>query len=240
MKFGTTTLALTAAFLFSPLSVADKGPALKDYPAEQVTENVYVIHGPLDMPNPKNQGFMNNPAFVITNDGIVVVDPGSSVQTGEMLLRVMAKISKKPVIAVFNTHIHGDHWLGNEGIKRHYPNAKIYGHPTMKTRVEGADGEFWLETINRLTEGTADGKRVVGPDKAVTEGDVITVGDTTFRIYHTGQAHTNNDIMVEIEGENTLFTGDVVRNGLLGIMEEDASFEGNIAAIDFIIGKKYD
>ena len=66
------------------------------------------------------------------------------------------------------------------------------------------------------------------------------VGDTTFRIYHTGQAHTNNDIMVEIEGENTLFTGDVVRNGLLGIMEEDASFEGNIAAIDFIIGKKYD
>ena len=46
--------------------------------------------------------------------------------------------------------------------------------------------------------------------------------------------------MVEIEGENTLFTGDVVRNGLLGIMEEDASFEGNIAAIDFIIGKKYD
>ena len=109
MKPGIAILALIATFLFSPLSLADKGPALKDYPAEQVTENVYVIHGPLGMPNPENQGFMNNPAFVITNDGIVIIDPGSSVQTGEMLLRVMAKISDKPVIAVFNTHIHGDH-----------------------------------------------------------------------------------------------------------------------------------
>ena len=85
MKFGITTLALMAVFLFSPLSLADKGPAIKDYPARQVTDNVYVIHGPLGMPNPENQGFMNNPAFVITKDGIVVIDPGSSVQIGEML-----------------------------------------------------------------------------------------------------------------------------------------------------------
>lgn len=45
--------------------------------------------------------------------------------------------------------------------------------------------------------------------------------------------------MTEIKGANALFTGDVVRNGLLGIMEEDASFKGNIAAIDFIVGKNF-
>ena len=43
--------------------------------------------------------------------------------------------------------------------------------------------------------------------------------------------------MIEVIGENALFIGDVVRNGLLGITEEDASFKGNIAAIDFIINK---
>ena len=108
---------------------------------------------------------------------MVIFDPGGSAYAGEMVAKKVKSLINLPVVAVFNSHAHGDHWLGNEGIKRHYPNAKIYGHPTMKTRVEGADGEFWLETINRLTEGTADGKRVVGPDKAVTEGDVITVGD---------------------------------------------------------------
>jgi len=61
----------------SALSLADKGPAIKDYPVNQVAENVYVIHGPLGTPNPQNQGFMNNPGFVVTNDGIVVIDRGS-------------------------------------------------------------------------------------------------------------------------------------------------------------------
>lgn len=233
---GLFTIFILASGLWHQVGLSGE----PDYEVNRVTEKIQIIYGPYVLPESKNRGFRNNVIIVSTSEGVVIFDPGGSAYAGEMVAKKVKSLINLPVVAVFNSHAHGDHWLGNEGIKRHYPNAKIYGHPTMKTRVEGADGEFWLETINRLTEGTADGKRVVGPDKAVTEGDVITVGDTTFRIYHTGQAHTNNDIMVEIEGENTLFTGDVVRNSLLGIMEEDASFEGNIAAIDFIIGKKYD
>ncbi len=45
--------------------------------------------------------------------------------------------------------------------------------------------------------------------------------------------------MIEIVGENILFTGDVVRNGMLGVMEEDSSFKGNVSAIDFIANKSY-
>ena len=198
MKFGTTTLALTAAFLFPLLSIAAKGPALKDYPAEQVTDNVYVIHGPLGMPNPENQGFMNNPAFVITNDGIVVVDPGSSVQTGEMLLRVMAKISDKPVIAVFNTHIHGDHWLGNQAIRAAYPDIPIYGHPNMVALIEAGEGRTWVDLMERLTEGKTVGTGITGPTKTVDNGDTFKYGGITFRVHHYGKAHTTSDIMIEI------------------------------------------
>jgi len=140
---------------------------------------------------------------------------------------------------VFDSHAHGDHWLGNEGIKRHYPNAIIYAHPRFKQRVAGNDGPRWLETINRATKGAADGKHLVGADETVNNGDAIQIGDKTFRIHHTGSAHTDNDIMVEIVEDNTIFTGDVVRNGLLGIMESDASFKGNIEAIDHLLDKKY-
>ncbi len=94
-------------------ATAERGPALPDYPAEQVATDVYVIHGPADYPNPENQGFMNNPAFLETDDGVIVVDPGSSVQSGEMVLRQIRKVTDKPLIAVINTHVHGDHWLGN-------------------------------------------------------------------------------------------------------------------------------
>ncbi len=109
----------------------------------------------------------------------------------------------------------------------------------MKDRVTGSEGDFWLTQIEQLTEGTAGGKRVVAPDRVVNDGDVVEIGDTRFRVYHTGPAHTDSDIMIEIVGQDTLFTGDVVRNGLLGIMESDASFAGNIAAIDRILGKGF-
>ncbi len=89
-----------------------------DFSAEKISNHVYVIHGPLELPNETNEGFMNNPAFIVTDDGVVVIDPGSSVHTGNMLLREIRKVTELPVIAVFDTHVHGDHWLGNDAIKR--------------------------------------------------------------------------------------------------------------------------
>ncbi|MBC8519003.1 MAG: hypothetical protein H8D24_01155 [Gammaproteobacteria bacterium] len=63
--------------LFASGVVAEN--VVRDYPFEQVAENTWVIHGPLGVPNVENQGFMNNPGIVITDAGVVIVDPGSSV-----------------------------------------------------------------------------------------------------------------------------------------------------------------
>ncbi len=210
-----------------------------NYPIRQVTNKIQVIFGPLDLPDSQNRGFRNNVIIVSTSKGIVLMDPGGSAWTGEMVARKIKSISDTPVVAIFNSHVHGDHWLGNEGIKRHFPNAVIYGHPKMKARLEQNDGLFWLETINRVTDNMADGKHVTAPDRTVNDGDVISVGDTDFRIIHTGKAHTDNDIMIEIVGEGALFTGDVVRDRALSIMQEDSSFKGNIEAIDKIVSMNY-
>jgi glyoxylase-like metal-dependent hydrolase (beta-lactamase superfamily II) len=110
-------LLLLLPLLFSTAFAETRGPALPDYPADQVADGVYVIHGPVAFPSPENQGFMNNPAFVVTPEGVVVVDPGSSVQTGEMVLRQVRKLTDKPLLAVLNTHVHGDHWLGNQAMR---------------------------------------------------------------------------------------------------------------------------
>ena len=153
-----------------------------NYPIRQVTNKIQVIFGPLDLPDSQNRGFRNNVIIVSTSKGIVLMDPGGSAWTGEMVARKIKSISDTPVVAIFNSHVHGDHWLGNEGIKRHFPNAVIYGHPKMKARLEQNDGLFWLETINRVTDNMADGKHVIAPDRTVNDGDVISVGDTDFRI----------------------------------------------------------
>ena len=228
MKPGITTLVLTA-WLFSPLCLANKGPAIKDYPAEQVADNVYVIHGPQGLPDPENQGFMNNPAFIITPAGIVVIDPGSSVQTGEMLLRQVAKISNKPVIAVFNTHIHGDHWLGNHAIRAAYPDAPIYGHPNMIALIEAGEGQGWVDRLEQMTEGKTAGTVATSPDKSIENGDTFKYGSTTFRVHHYGKAHTTSDIMIEIPERSIAFLGDNALNDRIPRID-DGDIQGNIEA----------
>ncbi len=234
MKPGITTLLLMVTFLFAPPGLADKGPAIKDYPAVQVADNVHVIHGPLGTPSPENQGFMNNPAFVITDDGIVVIDPGASVQAGEMLLRVIKKSSDKPVIAVFNTHIHGDHWLGNQAIRAGYPDVPIYGHPNMIALIEAGEGQAWVERMERLTDGKTAGTIVTRPDKAVDHGDSFSHGGLTFKVHHYGKAHTTSDLMIEIPERSIVFLGDNVLNDRIPRID-DGDIQGNIEACTHIM-----
>jgi len=177
---------------------------------------------------------MNNPGIVMTSEGIVIVDPGSSLQAGEMVLRMIRKLSDKPVVAVFNTHIHGDHWLGNQAIRQAYPDAPIYGHTEMLAMIEAGAGDTWVELMDKLTEGATRGTSVVAPDRPVKHGDTIKIGNKTFRIHHYGQAHTLTDIMIEVVEDGVVFLGDNVTADRIPRMS-DGNFTGNIASVDKIL-----
>ena len=79
---------LLAALAFCAPALAGPKDVVRPYPAQKVHADTYVIHGPQGVPSVANQSFMNNPAWVITADGVVVIDPGSSVQTGRMVAMV--------------------------------------------------------------------------------------------------------------------------------------------------------
>lgn len=204
---------------------------LDGFAAEKVSAHAYVIHGPLELPNETNEGFMNNPAFVVTDDGVVVIDPGSSVHTGKMLLREIAKVTDKPVIAALDTHIHGDHWLGNDAIHRAYPDATIYAHHKTISMIDDGEGQSWLELMHSMTKGATAGTKVVNANQALNGGEDLTIGGHPFQIIHRGQAHTMTDIMILHKPDNVLFTGDNVSNKRL-IRLVDASFKGSIETIE--------
>lgn len=209
----------------------DAAPLRADYPLTRITEGVYIIQGPLGFPNPENQGFMSNVGVIVTPHGVVVVDPGSSKQVAEMALRKMATLTPAPVIGVFNTHIHGDHWLGNGAIHAAAPHAVFYAHRQMLEQARTGAGDEWLNLMMQLTQGGARGTQIKPPDLAVDDGDTITIGGQGFRIFHTGTAHTDGDIMIEVIGKGVLFCGDNLFNGRTPRLD-DGSFRGNIAALD--------
>jgi glyoxylase-like metal-dependent hydrolase (beta-lactamase superfamily II) len=67
---------------------------------------------------------------------------------------------------------------------------------------------------------------VVAADSEVNSGQKIVYGDTTFDIYNYGVAHTDTDIMIAVNRNEVLFTGDNLFNGRLG-----RSLEGNVKGI---------
>ncbi len=203
---------------------------LGEFGFEPVNEGVYVMHGPLGEPNRENHGFMNNPAIIVTPQGVIMIDPGSSYAVGRQVIAEMRKITDQPVVAVFNTHIHGDHWLANQAIKEAWPDAVIYAHPNMIAQ-SGDKGLFWVDLMERLTEGLSKGTRVQAPGQATRNGQTLKIAGQTFRIYATVPAHTDTDIMIEHVESRTLFTGDNSFNQRMGRFDSSASIHGTIAAL---------
>lgn len=224
--------AVCGMLMLAGCSRDDAAPALRtEYALAKISERVYVVHGPLTFPNKDNQGFINNPGFVVTDGGVVVIDPGSSVQTGEMLLNKIRSVTAEPVIAVFNTHIHGDHWLANGAIRKAYPRAVIYAHGNMIKHAKAGGAEEWVNLLMDMTGGAIKGTGAVLPDMEVNDAEVLRLGGNQFRIYHTGTAHTDGDIMVEAIEHGVLFLGDNAFNGRAPRLD-DGSFKGTIAALD--------
>lgn len=69
-------------------------------------------------------GFINNPAAILTANGIIIVNPGSSAEIGKQLLEKVRKVSNKPVIAILNTHVHGDHCWVTQGFASATPMCR--------------------------------------------------------------------------------------------------------------------
>lgn len=231
----TPVLSFLFLFLFSNLASAvdDSRKIRADYPVTKLTDRVYVIYGPLDEPNKANQGYRNNIVFVVTKAGVVVMDVGTSVYAGNMALEKIRSVTDKPVVAVFNSHIHGDHWLGNQAFKEANPKVNIYAHANMIQQAKEGEGERWVGVFNAATDNAVVGTRPVIPNIAVKDGDIITIGEVDFRVHDTGPGHSDSDIMIEVLQEKALFAGDNVRANTVAITV--TSFKGNLLAIDRIL-----
>ena len=102
------TRSLIAAFTLSwtlLLSAADRDYGLSPV---KIAEDTWVLTGRSEDFSFSNGGNIVNTAFIVTREGVVVIDSGPSRLYGEQLRRSIARISDKPVKLVLNTHHHPD------------------------------------------------------------------------------------------------------------------------------------
>ena len=209
-----------------------RGPAVKDHPLRQLSRHVWMIYSPDGFPTPENQGMMCNITFVETRKGLVVVDSGASVQIGEMAIRQARKAFKKPVIAIINTHYHGDHWLGNQAYVEAYGNSlPIYAHPGTIKAIQGIEGNMWRTLMEQWTNQATIGTRVMPPTHPLENGAELKFGDVTLRLHHFGIVHTPYDLCVEVLEDKLMLVGDVAMDRRIANMD-DGSYVGSLKAYD--------
>jgi len=93
-------------FIFTCLAcnsaIAWELPGVGEYKFESIGANLYVMHGPFEDPNAEpnvaNRGFMNNPGIVVSKNGVILIDPGSSLGVSPINLYWLSLIRTFTVI----------------------------------------------------------------------------------------------------------------------------------------------
>lgn len=154
-----------------------------------------------------------NSTFLVSDQGILVVDTGLNEQEGRKLLAEIHKVSPAPVRWIVNTHYHPDHRGGNSVVG---PDAIIISTAFTRSKAENSTQE------NSVNE-------TVGP-----KGLAFYLGGHEVRIYHPGPAHTQGDLIVYFPDEHAIATGDLFLTNSCPAMD-DGDMENWIAALDQIL-----
>jgi glyoxylase-like metal-dependent hydrolase (beta-lactamase superfamily II) len=208
------------------------GLPMVDIAPKQISRHVWIIYAPAGFPTPENRGMMSNVTFVVTRAGVVVLDSGSSLQIGEMAIRMIRKVTDKPVVAVFNSHFHGDHWLGNHAFAQAYgPQLPLYALSATRQTIEGYEGRIWRTLMEKWTNQSTRGTEVVAPNRTVDSGQVLKFGDVTLKMHCYGRAHTDADLCVEVVEDKVTHIGDIaMANRIANI--DDGSYPGTFRYYD--------
>ena len=175
---------------------------------EKVADNIYTILTPTrDFPNPENGGWNSNSAFVVTDEGVLLFDTGSSTVIGQALRGSIATVTDKPVRWIVNSHAHGDHWLGNAAFEDTVKT--IYATTTVTGLIEN-DGQRWVGNFNEMTKGITGNSRIVKPTLTVDQRLELNLGGTQIVLMQSGGSHSPGDLMLWLPAQKVLITGDVV------------------------------
>ena len=184
-------------------------PAAAEFPlkVQQVTDNIYALVGELAQRSPENYANNSTHGVILTDEGVILVDPGGSYRGAQQIDAAIKSITDLPVRIVINTGGQDHRWLGNgyfreQGARIIASNAAVEDHHTRTDRH--------LETLTNLIGETLAGTEPAYADETFDQHMDLSFGGTELELYYHGPAHTAGDIFVWLPAQKVMFSGDIV------------------------------
>ena len=175
---------------------------------KQVEDNVYAIIGPLGNRAPDNLGNNATFGFVVTSDGVVLIDSGGTYKGAAEIHTLVKSITDQPVKIVINTGGQDHRWLGNDYFKKQ--GARIIASTKAVEDQQARTQDQFIMLGNLVGDAGLAKTEAVYADATFDDTLNFTLGKTEFEIHHAGQAHTPGDSFVWLPQQRIVFTGDVV------------------------------
>jgi len=184
--------------------------------AAQVVANVYALIGPLGQRSVENDGLNANFGFIVTQEGVILIDSGASRRGAEKIEAAIRAVTAQPVRWVINSGSQDHRWLGNDTFATKGA-AIIALSRTAATQAHYA--EQHMAGLNRFLGERMQGTKPLPAGKTLA-GDAVTLelGGETLELAYT-DAHFPGDARVWLPKRGVVFSGDLIYvDRLLGVL----------------------
>lgn len=151
-------------------------------------------------------------AWMVSNDGIVVVDTQFPDQAGHLIGEIKKK-STRQIDLLINTHHHGDHSAGNIAFKGLVKNHMAHENAVKNMKANG-------ERNNSMD-------KVLLPSNDFKKKFSTKVGGEKISMNYFGPGHTDGDAIIHFENANIAHMGDLLFNRRVPFIDKSAG--ANIA-----------
>lgn len=212
-------LALCATTAQANENIADQypGSALYSAPVEFIP-GVFSAIGATAPPTYENSGHNNNLSFIITGEGVVVINGGGAYVLAEALHDEIKARTDEPVVLVVNENGQGHAMLGNSYWAEQ--GVPIIAHEDAAVEFEDRGFQI-LEAMQTLNQDKAEGTFLQGPTETFTDEYIVELGAYRIEVRYLGPSHSAGDVVVWLPQQDLVIAGDMAfHERMLPIFED--------------------